>query len=240
MKLKLLAGVAMATAFAASAASAQVGWYGAVDLGWHWPEEMTVKSAAPVAGAPLDWNISGKDDWAGFARLGYQLNDNWRVEFELGYRGGDIAAVRANSSTAAIQALCTPGVTRTAAAPTCGAPDGDMTAWTFMGNVLFDIAPNARVNPFVGVGVGMNRVKTEMLGQFSTVPGTISATNAAIQNLTVDDKDTAFAWQGIAGLAWRATDRLNVDLTYRYLGGSDLEFGSSGSSAISPDRKSVV
>ena len=34
MKLKLLAGAAMAAAFAASGAAAQEGWYGAVDLGY--------------------------------------------------------------------------------------------------------------------------------------------------------------------------------------------------------------
>jgi opacity protein-like surface antigen len=39
MKFNLLAGAALAAVFAASGASAQdTGWYGAVDLGYHWPE----------------------------------------------------------------------------------------------------------------------------------------------------------------------------------------------------------
>ena len=42
MKVKLLAGVAMAGLFAAGAASADPnGWYGAVDVGYHMPEANT-------------------------------------------------------------------------------------------------------------------------------------------------------------------------------------------------------
>ena len=49
MKLKLLAGAAMAAAFAASGAMAQEGWYGAVDLGYHWPTEFKVTSSNNAA-----------------------------------------------------------------------------------------------------------------------------------------------------------------------------------------------
>ena len=44
MKLKLLAGAAMAAVFAAGTASAQEGWYGAVDIGWHMPIDFEVTS----------------------------------------------------------------------------------------------------------------------------------------------------------------------------------------------------
>ena len=95
MKLKLLAGVALAAVFSAGAAAAQVGWYGAVDLGYHWPDGIVGESSNNAANAfPYNWRFNQEDDWAGFARLGYQLNDHWRVELELGYRGGDITSVR--------------------------------------------------------------------------------------------------------------------------------------------------
>ncbi|MEW5685877.1 MAG: outer membrane protein, partial [Pseudomonadota bacterium] len=219
----------MAAAFAASGASAQEGWYGAVDLGYHWPEEFELKSSnnAPN-GIPYDWEFNQEDDWAGFARLGYQLNGNWRVELELGYRGGDLDSIRGGTNQAVV-GLCTPGVTRTAAAPTCGSPDGDVTSWTVMGNILYDFLPGSSISPFVGAGIGVNHVKVDASGQFSNIPGATAAT--AIQNLTVDDSDTAFAYQGIAGIAWKATEQLSVDLTYRYLSGSDLDFASTGSLA---------
>ena len=92
MKFKLLAGVAMAAACAASGAAAQEGWYGAVDLGYHFPREYdnTSSNNAPISGRPYSWEFNQEKDWAGFARLGYQLNPHWRVELEVGYRGGDI------------------------------------------------------------------------------------------------------------------------------------------------------
>ena len=69
MKCKLLAGAALAAVFSATGAAAQVGWYGAVDLGYHWPETTSFDTSA---GRNIDVKI--QDDWAGFARLGYQLN----------------------------------------------------------------------------------------------------------------------------------------------------------------------
>ena len=227
MKFKLLAGAALAAVFAASGAAAQVGWYGAIDLGYHWPDTTEFDT---TAGPTV--NIHTQDDWAAFARLGYQVSDHWRVEGELGYRPGDVdSAITRNPSAATFSALCTPNVTRTAAAPSCGSPDGDAKTWSLMANVIYDVLPDSPINPFLGVGVGAARTKLRMTGQVSNVPGVISATNPAFQNIVIDDDDTAFAWQAIAGFAWKATDRLNVDLTYRYLGTSDLNFTSTNAAA---------
>ena len=58
MKLKLLAGAAMAAACVASGAAARDGWYGAVDLGYHWPTEFKVTSSNNAAnGSPYAWEI---------------------------------------------------------------------------------------------------------------------------------------------------------------------------------------
>jgi opacity protein-like surface antigen len=122
MKFKLLAGAALAAVFAAgSAAAADAGWYGAIDLGYHWPEGIkSAKSSNPSAlGQPYIWNFNQEDDWTGFARLGYQFNNHFRVEIEGGYRPGDIKSVTGGTNQA-IFGLCTPGITRTAAAPNCG------------------------------------------------------------------------------------------------------------------------
>ncbi|WP_304186482.1 OmpA family protein [Phenylobacterium aquaticum] len=236
MKFKLLAGAALAAVFTASGAAAQEpGWYGAVDLGYHTPDagEMT-SSNNSAAGAPYTWDLKQKDDWAGFARLGYQLNDHWRVELEGGYRSGDVDSFRGGANQV-VTGLCTPGVLRTAAAPNCGAPTGSIVSWTVMGNVIYDIMPDSAINPFVGAGVGINHVKADaIVGQFSNVTGVVSATNPGIQNLTVNDDDSSFAWQLLGGLAWKATDRLNVDLTYRYLSGADMSLASRGTSTLQP------
>ncbi|HKR86782.1 MAG TPA: outer membrane protein, partial [Phenylobacterium sp.] len=227
MKFKLLTGAALAAIFAASGAAAQtdynpVGWYGAVDAGYHWPETSEFNSSG---GSSFD--IKADSDWTAFARLGYQVNSHWRIEGELGYRNGDLKSV-INSGGPGPVALCSPRVIRSAAAPACGGPDGSENAWTLMANVIYDIMPQSAIDPFIGAGVGAARVKLKANGQLSNVPGVISGTNPAIQNLVINDDDTAFAWQAIAGVAWHATDRLSVDLTYRYLGTSDLNFASAG------------
>jgi OOP family OmpA-OmpF porin len=229
MKFKLLAGAALAAVAAASGASAAEGWYGAVDLGYHMPNSLKADSSNNAAnGQPYRWRFDQKDDWAAFARLGYQFNSNWRVELELGYRPGDIDSVRGGPANS-IVGLCAPGVIRTAAAPACGKPGGELDVWTAMANVIYDFMPDSAISPFLGVGAGVNHTKVKTLGQFSTVTGAVTAANPAIQNLVIDDDDTVFAYQALAGLSWKATDRLNVDLTYRYLGGSDMDFASVGS-----------
>ncbi|MEI6440595.1 MAG: OmpA family protein [Alphaproteobacteria bacterium] len=236
MKFKLLAGAAIAAVCVASGASAaDTGWYGAVDMGYHAPDSFTLSSSNNASnGKPYEWNLSQKEDWAGFARLGYRVSNNWRVELEGGYRPGDVNSFRGGANQA-IAGLCAPGVIRTAAAPTCGTPLGNLQVWSLMGNVLYDFAPDAAISPFVGAGLGVNQIKVDgVSGQFSTVTGAISALNPAYQNLSISKSDTTIAYQLIAGAAWKATDRLNVDLTYRYLGGADASFGSTGTHALQP------
>ena len=158
MKFKLLAGAAMAAVFVASGASAQVGWYGAVDLGYHWPEGILGESSNTAANGNIYiWRFNQQKDWTGFGRLGYQFTDHWRVELEGGYRPGDISSVRGGTNQA-IVGLCTPGVVRTAAAPTCGSPTGKIESWSVLGNVIYDILPDSVIDPFVGAGVGVNHI----------------------------------------------------------------------------------
>ena len=74
MKLKLLAGAALAAVFTASSASAvENGWYGAIDLGWSVPDTFEADSSntTPPSG-PLDYNFWQDDDWLIFSRLGYR------------------------------------------------------------------------------------------------------------------------------------------------------------------------
>ena len=236
MKFKLLAGAAMLAAFAATGASAQAptGFYGAVDLGYHKPEGIDAESSnnAPD-GRRYDWNFSPEDDFTGFARIGYRLSPQFRLELEGGYRGGDIESVRGTPRAANYPiGLCTQAVIRTTANPNCGSPDGSIDAYTFMANAIFDLnfITFQRIVPFIGAGVGVNRLNADVIGQFSNV-GPITATNPAFQNLVIDDEDVVLAYQGIAGLTFNATDRLSLDLTYRYLSGSEADFASTGSAA---------
>ncbi|HRD47855.1 MAG TPA: outer membrane beta-barrel protein, partial [Caulobacter sp.] len=193
MKFKLLAGAAIAASLVASGASAQ-DWYGALDLGYHWSDDSTFETALG------DISVDPDDTWVGFARLGYRLSDNWRVELEGGYRPGDVPN---------------------------GTP-GSLEVFSLMGNVVLDIYPEGDLHPFVGVGAGMARAQSDLtLNPF----------------VLVDDDDAAWAWQAIAGVTAKASDRMQVDLTYRYFQTGDFDFenpGTAGALSGSYNDQSVT
>ena len=208
MKLKLLAGVALAGIFAAGAASAEPdGWYGAVDAGFHTMED-GINAESQTTGNNFDFEVN--DGWAAFARLGYRFNPNWRVELEGGYRSGDVGKVRAVSGN---NGVCNV----TPATGGCFSPDGDIESTTLMANVIYDFGWEYwGVRPFVGLGAGVNHVNTDIVGRHR---------NNRLVGFAADDSSTKFAAQAIAGLAWAISDRANIDLTYRYLTG-DAEFNT--------------
>ncbi|WP_461344664.1 outer membrane protein, partial [Brevundimonas sp. GN22] len=156
--------------------------------------------------------------WAAFARLGYRFNPNWRAEIEGGYRSGDIGTVRAVSGA---QGLCN----LTPATGPCHSPEGDITSTTLMANVIYDFGTEEwTLRPFLGLGVGVNRVNVDTVGRLRQAPGGAFA---------ADDYSTKFAAQGIAGLAWAVSDRANIDLTYRYLTG-DANWNSVVPASVTP------
>ena len=183
-----------ALALSAGAASADPnGWYGAIDIGWH---SADVETSRTIDSFEVD------EDWAGFARLGYRFDQNWRVELEGGYRLGAIGD--------------TPGICNIApAAGPCEIVDGEITSTSLMMNVIYDFGMgNSNLRPFVGLGAGVNQVNTTLLGAL-----------AADRTIVVgaDDDSVELAAQGIAGVTWALSDRASLDLTYRYLV-SNMEF----------------
>lgn len=199
MKLKLLASVAAATMAVAGAASAEPdGWYGAVDLGYHTIDTIESTSHNTPGLAP-EWDIELDDDWAGFARLGYRFNENWRVELEGGFRENDIESIRRNA-VGGSPALAT-GVT--------GLSNAKVKSASIMANVIYDFgSADATLRPFVGIGAGLAQVGTEFAGTMTGAP--VGTTTSA------DDTSSDIAAQVLAGLAWQISDRVLVDLTYRY------------------------
>ena len=216
MKKMLMAAVAIAALAAAGGASANVvtpGLYVAGDFGYHWPDDFATNSG--TTDGPL---IRPKNDWLGFGRIGYAFNPNWRLELEGGYRPSDVDRVFSRSA-AVPGGLCTIGVTRTAAAPGCGALGGRMKVSTVMANAIYDIAPGGRLHPFVGVGGGVAWNHLTVAGQYNGVP----AGALPYQNVGIDDTNRHFAYQGIVGVSFDLSDNVAFDLTGRYLR-SDFTF----------------
>jgi outer membrane protein OmpA-like peptidoglycan-associated protein len=79
--------------------------------------------------------------------------------------------------------------------------------------VLYDIPLTQRLTFSVGAGAGAAR--THLDAPNAGFPG---------PNAPVDDHDWNFAWQGIAGLSYAVTDRIDLTLNYRYFRVEDADF----------------
>ena len=90
---------------------------------------------------------------------------------------------------------------------TSGSPTaltGDFDELSLMANVLYDFQLGPKTVFSLGVGAGMDR--------------------ANLQTAGLDVDDWAFAYQGIAGLAYNLNAKTQLTLNYRYFRVSDLKF----------------
>ena len=133
--------------------------------------------------------------------VGYDFG-GFRLESEIGYRRAN--ADRITDST---------GATVDRASGTLG---GRTQALSYMVNGLLDFGPDDGLQAFVGGGVGVANVKyvvaTEGFGG-------------------VNDSDTRFAWQALAGVRTPLTKHWDVGLKYRYFSVDKLNF--VGNAALS-------
>lgn len=191
MKLKaILLGTALTAVgvVSADAAASNHGWYVGVEGGANWMQD--VDDHFTAFGTPVTTlNVDFDTGWAAIATVGYAFwESNWRVELEAGYRQNDInKGVFKNSGP-----VWNAGST---------AFTGDhISEASVMVNALYDIHLTDKLTFSIGAGAGAANVH-------------VSMKNAPIP---VDDSDWGFAWQGIAGLSYALTDRLDLTLNYRY------------------------
>jgi len=96
--------------------------------------------------------------------------------------------------------------------------DGDLTSWSAMGNLLFDIPVTNQLTAYLGGGLGAAGVGADF----------------GYGRTSIDDDDVVFAWQGIAGVSYAFTPSTEAYVEYRYFTAEDPELGS-GSNAIEFD-----
>ncbi|MDZ4739734.1 MAG: OmpA family protein [Alphaproteobacteria bacterium] len=85
------------------------------------------------------------------------------------------------------------------------APGGEINSASLMVNALYDIPVTDRMTLSLGAGAG--------------------AVHAEFDNGTIDqDEDTSFAYQGIAGLNYAVSSRMDLTMNYRYLRSDTAEF----------------
>lgn len=113
---------------------------------------------------------------------GYNF-DGVRIEGESSYRNANINSVSGTGGTVLVSGV-------------------DLSMWSLMGNVYFDLKNDSAVTPFIGAGMGFVTTRLNDNGyQFD---------------------DTVFGYQFMVGTAFALNRRISLDLSYRLQGTSDM------------------
>lgn len=128
------------------------------------------------------------------AAFGYADPSGFRGEIELGYGENEIDNV-AGIDLSLLNA------------------SGDVSVFTALGNVYYDIKTRGPLTPFVGVGAGVANI---------SVDGSISDFGSIDNN-----DDTVIAYQVGAGVAYALSPHWSFTLAYRFLATTDPEFGGT-------------
>ena len=86
----------------------------------------------------------------------------------------------------------------------------EVESQSFFVNTYFDFHNSTSVTPYIGAGLGFARVAWER--HRTEVGGPLSSG----QEFSAELKETNFAWNVGAGMAWTINDHLSLDLGYRY------------------------
>ncbi|MGN3974449.1 OmpA family protein [Tsuneonella sp. SYSU-LHT278] len=201
---KLVIGMALASTAIASPALARDGaWYVELDGGPMLVEDIDfdVNGASNVVTADFHTGY----DFGGI--VGYDFG-SFRLEAEAGYRGADLGSL----SSSAVVLPTSGNATANAGSYNAG---GDASVLSFMLNGLVDFGPDDGLQGFVGGGAGVARTKFD--------GATIDRNGAGF----LDDSDSGFAWQVLAGVRAPLTDTIDVGLKYRFFNTSNLDLVDS-------------
>lgn len=168
-----------------------------------------------ASGTSLGWTTEFDSGLFVAAAYGWRLNDAFRIEGEISYRGSDVdshsdVTVGGGSIDAADAAVLITG-----AAPlgvTVGAlvadGQGELTGLGFAVNGYYDIATEGPIGFYLGAGLGFEAVDVEF---------------APSDTAILDDDDTVFFGQVLAGAGYAVSDATTLFAGYRYRVSEDVE-----------------
>ncbi len=99
------------------------------------------------------------------------------------------------------------------------AASGDVRALSAMLNGYYDLSTDGPFSPYVGLGLGAAKVKANSLSP-------VAATS-------INDTDTALAYQGIVGMSYQVSQGMAFNADYRYFSTRDLDFNTGNGTAVS-------
>lgn len=199
---KLAIVVALSSTVLATPALARNGaWYVGGDFGGMIVEDVKFDfGLQPTVPSSNNAQIVLNHDYGfdGALFVGYDLGA-FRLEAEVAYKRANVSDIE--------YSVVVPGYTGTPLGAPFGpkltpAGGGRTSALSFMVNGLLDFGDDDGISGFVGGGVGVARIDYNNVRAFSNA-GAI-----------IDDSETRFAWQVVAGVRQAVTD--NIDITVRY------------------------
>jgi OOP family OmpA-OmpF porin len=159
------------------------------------PRDSELDSATTNQDIDLDRGFVGN------LAVGHGYGKGFRSEFELGYRENDVDSISSGGGTT-----------------------GDVSAWSFMGNAVYDFNLSGPLQPYIGAGLGVARLDASGASQAAGV--------------NINDTDTAFAWQAMVGVAYALNENMKLTLGYRYFAVPDASFSSSAGTSFDSDYAS--
>ena len=144
------------------------------------------------------------------AVIGYDFG-GFRLETEVGYKS---ATVDSLTSTVTVPAFNAAGGVVNVGSGNLDA-GGRTSALSFMVNGLLDFGDDDGIQGFIGGGVGVARIKADSY-RLST------------RGAFLDDSDTVFAFQGLAGVRAPLTDTVDATLKYRFFNADDVKLVDIG------------
>jgi OOP family OmpA-OmpF porin len=202
MMRKLAVILALATtALSTPALARDDAWYVGVEGGAMLVENINFDIGATKAAGRANHDAG----WDADGTIGYDFGA-FRAEAEVGYRQANISSWTSTLNTPVTRLNGTPG--GIAAPGTYNYAGGTTSALSFMVNGLLDFGDDDGLQGFVGGGVGVARVKA----------------NYGLNTLSdfLDDSDTVFAWQVLAGVRAPLTDSIDVSLKYRFFNADNV------------------
>lgn len=159
--------------------------------------------------------------------VGYRVNDVFRADATVDVFSGS-GAVAGTSDDA-----CPGGGVNTDCALSS---TGEFVSYSLMANAYVDLATIAKFTPYVGAGVGATQVNWgEFNGTGSCVDGGVACGGAADVNVTNSGlSQWRITWALMAGVSYDLSERVKLDLGYRYsrIPGGNMFSYDSASTAL--------
>lgn len=197
-----LAALAVSIAAGEAGAQTQDGWYvaGSATASFLDDSDGTVANAIGAGGVVIPTLVTTnavEDGWGGSLAFGRSFG-RFRAELEWGYSENDADSY----SVVSPFSITLP-------------QDGRNEFERLMVNGYVGLAPESRLRPYVGAGVGRANVRVVTVAPVAAAP--------TVFRRLIDDEDQVSAGQLMAGVSPSLTKRLDLTLQYRWFATEDVE-----------------